>query len=202
MIWQLSDALKIQSFSFQQFARSACCRASRVVLVSILLMAAMCNGLAFADDSEWRHLDKKMETLHQQKQYPQAVIAAEKAVRLAETRFGPNHEFLARSLSGLGLFNEDQGRYPEAERSYLRALAIYETTRGPDHLDIATILSRLGSVAAHQERYAEAEAYYGRSLEIRGKSLDKENPDLKDIVGKMETDLGEMTKSGQGAQIQ
>ena len=110
-------------------------------------MAAMCNGLAFADDSEWRHLDKKMETLHQQKQYPQAIIAAEKAVRLAETRFGPNHEFLARSLSGLGLFNEDQGRYPEAERSYLRALAIYETTRGPDHLDIATILSRLGIVA-------------------------------------------------------
>ncbi len=71
--------------------------------------------------------------LHAQGRYQEALPFAEKAVRLGNQEFGPDHPTTATSLYNPALLDNAQGKYPEAEPLVKRALAVREKSLGPDH---------------------------------------------------------------------
>ena len=86
---------------------------------------------------------------------------AEKALRIGEREFGPDHINTAIFLNNLAELYRAQGRYAEAEPLYARSLAIWEKALGPEHLDVATSLNNLAALYRVQGRYAEAEPVGG-----------------------------------------
>ena len=95
-----------------------------------------------------------------------AVIAARKALEVAEKNVGPDHPDVAMSLNRLGLVYHDQGQNALAEPLLKRALAIYEKAHGPDHPEGAMSLNDLGLVYHDQGQDALAEPLLKRALAI------------------------------------
>ena len=93
--------------------------------------------------------------------YREAIPFAEKALRIGEREFGPDHLNTAIFLNNLAEIYRAQGRYAEAEPFYARSLAIWEKALGPEHLDVATSLNNLAALYRVQGRYAEPEPVGG-----------------------------------------
>ncbi len=74
---------------------------------------------------------QRFKELHAQGRYQQALPFAEKALRLGERMFGPDHPEVTRGFNDLGELYRLQGSYAEAEPLLKRALAIYEKPLGP-----------------------------------------------------------------------
>lgn len=97
-------------------------------------------------------------------QFEEAISLAEKAVRLAESLYGPEHKETALSLSILGTVYHMQGQYGKAEPLFVRALAIRQKVLGPDSPPTITSLSKLAAVYVMQGQYAKAEPLLVRAL--------------------------------------
>jgi tetratricopeptide (TPR) repeat protein len=105
-----------------------------------------------------------------------AGLLFEKALKLDEEIFGPDHPNTATSLNNLAYIYYIQGRYEESEPIHVRALAIREASVGPDHLDTAKSLNDLGILRIALGQYAEAEQLLQRALKIREASLGPSDP--------------------------
>ena len=116
--------------------------------------------------------------LYAQGRYQEAIPFVEKALRLSEREFGPDHLGVATALIRLALVYSAQGKYAEAEPLLKRALAIDEKARGPDHRGNATVLNRLALVYRAQGKYAEAEPLYKRVVATREKALGPDHPQV------------------------
>ena len=66
---------------------------------------------------------------------PGAKDCFERALRIDEAAFGPEHPDVATDINNLGAVLFDQGDVPRALPYLERALAIREATLGPDHPD-------------------------------------------------------------------
>jgi tetratricopeptide (TPR) repeat protein len=75
-----------------------------------------------------------------------AEAAFERALRINEAAYGPDHPRVARDVNDLGRVLRDRGDLAGAEAAFERALRIDEATYGPHHPDVATIVNNLGSV--------------------------------------------------------
>ena len=67
-----------------------------------------------------------------------------------EKSLGPEHLYVAATLSSLAALYHAQGRYGEELPLYQRAIAITEKTRGPNHLDLCKPLQGL-ALLYHQQ---------------------------------------------------
>jgi CHAT domain-containing protein/tetratricopeptide (TPR) repeat protein len=123
-------------------------------------------------------LNQQVVALYQAGKYAEATDIAQRALALAERRFGPDHARVAAALNNLAALYDDQGRYAEAEPLYKRALAITEKALGPDHPDVGVRLNNLAGLYLAQGRYAEAEPLYKRALAIAEKALGPDHPDV------------------------
>ena len=126
-----------------------------VICSLLLLIAAMPYHAQGAD------LDQNLEkqTVGEQDQqgnYEQAVLAAQKALEVAEATLGPDHSYVAISLNNLALLHSRQGDYLKAEPLYKRSLAIWEKLLGPDHPYVANILHSLSELYHTMGREKEA----------------------------------------------
>ncbi len=117
-------------------------------LAVLWLWPAVSYGQSAALDDAY----KRSKDLYAEGGYQEALPFAEKALRLSEREFGPDHPEVARGLNDLGELYRLQGKYAEAEPLHQRALAIFEKALGPDHPDVATGLSNLGLVYHAQGR--------------------------------------------------
>jgi tetratricopeptide (TPR) repeat protein len=81
----------------------------------------------------------------------------EKAVRLSEEEFGPDHPELATDLNNLATLYQAQGKYTEAEPLYERALVIREKALGPEQPEVAASLNSPALLYYDQGRYPEAQ---------------------------------------------
>ncbi|MGA2027731.1 MAG: tetratricopeptide repeat protein [Syntrophobacteraceae bacterium] len=68
------------------------------------LVLILCAGMpARAQGTEWKTLNDEVMSLYRQGSYERAVVAAKKALQVAEQAAGPDHPELATSLNNLAM---------------------------------------------------------------------------------------------------
>jgi tetratricopeptide (TPR) repeat protein len=72
--------------------------------------------------------------------------AFERALKIDEKAFSPDHPEVATDVNNLGSVLQDLGDLPAARAAFERALAIDEKTFGPDHPSVAGDVNNLGAV--------------------------------------------------------
>jgi tetratricopeptide (TPR) repeat protein len=82
-----------------------------------------------------------------------ARAAVERALRIDEQSFGPDHPDVAIRVNNLGMVLQDQGDLAGARAAFERALRISEKFLPAKHPNIATVRKNLQSVV-EQERSA------------------------------------------------
>ena len=163
---------------------------------TILCLAVILSCVTYGSDSAYGQSPALLEaqnrykTLHQQGKYSEADSYAEKALKLSEEEFGPDHTTTAGILDDLALLYQAQGYLGrDIIPLFQRSLAIREKALGPEHPDVAMSLNNLA--LAHynygsrthglfQTRlsWAEAAPLYRRLLAIQEKALGLAHPDL------------------------
>ena len=165
----------------------------RYVIVAVLVL---CGSFAQAD--ELQDANDQYEALDEQGKYQEALPFAQKAVRLAETKFGKESGDTSVYLSNLGSLYATLGDYDKAEPLYKRALEIDEKALGPDHPDVATGLNNLGLLYDDLGDYDKAEPLYERALEILEKQLGPDHPQVAtglNNLGSLYNNLGDYDKA-------
>lgn len=94
-------------------------------------------------DLDMGMVNQKVKELGQQGNFERAVIAAQKAIEIAEANVGPGHPYVAISLNNLALLYSKEGEYAKAEPLYNRSLAIWEKALGPEHPYVVNCLNKL-----------------------------------------------------------
>ncbi len=138
-----------------------------------LLCLALWPGTTHGQSSEFIDSYNRFTQFYNQGRYQEALRFAEKALRLGEYEFGPDHPITGLLFNNLAALYQAQGRYAEAEPLYQRSLAIREKALGLEHPHVATNLNNLALLYQAQGHYAEAEPLYQRALAIREKALGK-----------------------------
>ena len=99
---------------------------------------------------------------------PELVALAQRAVRVKEKAFGPDHVEVADSLSGLASMQGKNGDRASAEATFRRAIAIRERVSGKSGTALADNLNQLSVVLAATGRYDDAIASVSRALDALG----------------------------------
>jgi Tfp pilus assembly protein PilF len=86
--------------------------------------------------------------------YAAARAHYERALRLDEATFGPDHPKVAIVVNNLGTVSHDEGDLPAAQAYLERALRIYEQTLGMEHPRTHVVRGNLAGVLAALEREA------------------------------------------------
>ncbi len=94
--------------------------------------------------------------------YKRSLAAREKAL-------GPDHPYVALSLTNLAELYARQGRLAEAAPLYERALQIRETALGPNHPRVATSMEGYATLLRKTDRNDEAVELETRARAIRAK---------------------------------
>ena len=110
-------------------------RAKTSLLLAGVLCLALGPAVAHAQSPELLDALKRSDELYVAGRYHDALPFAEKALRLVEREFGPDHPNTAAFLSNLAEVLQLQGRYDEAEPHCERALAIWANPNAATGLD-------------------------------------------------------------------
>mmetsp|Transcript_81218 Transcript_81218/g.143657 ORF Transcript_81218/g.143657 Transcript_81218/m.143657 type:complete len:622 (+) Transcript_81218:49-1914(+) len=90
----------------------------------------------------------------------------ERALRIQEAHYGPNHVQVAVTLDNLGIANTELG-HPEVAKDLLeRALRIHEAHFGAQHVQVAWTLDNLGCTLRDLGQLQQARVLHERALRI------------------------------------
>lgn len=117
--------------------------------------------------------------------YKKAQPLLERALKIREKLFGPNHKDTAESLNNLASLYWEQGRYAEAEPLYKRSLAIREKVLGPNHNETCNSLLNLANIYRDRGKYTEAEPLYKRVLSIKEKTFGPDYPEMAELLNNL-----------------
>ena len=147
----------------------------RSLILSLLAVLWLWPITAYGQAPELLDAHKRAGVLYALGRYQEALPFAEKALRLGERKFGPDHPQVTRGLNDLGELYRLQGKYAEAEPLHKRALAIWESALGPEHPNVAKGLENYASLRRKMGFSAEAARLEAQARAIRAKHA-KENP--------------------------
>ena len=136
--------------------------------------AGLLEGMDGAGQAE--SLNKAGNAYYQLARYAKAEPLMERALRIDEKAFGPDHPNIAIHLNNLAALYQATNRLAEAEPLMERALMIDEKAFGPDHPNIAIHLNNLAQLYKATNRLAEAEPLMERALRINEKAFDPGHP--------------------------
>ncbi|MFL5807134.1 MAG: FxSxx-COOH system tetratricopeptide repeat protein [Roseiflexaceae bacterium] len=108
--------------------------------------------------------------------YAKARALYERALRIDEATFGPDHPEVAIDVNNLGGVAKDQGDLPAARALYQRALQIFEQHLGDTHPNVATPVNNLGLVAQDQGDLPAARTLFERALRIDEATYGPDHP--------------------------
>lgn len=148
-------------------------------------------------DAAWL-FDRSATYLQARARYPEAKAAVERAVRLAETVYGPEHPEVARILGSLGVVRRYLGDFAGARAALERTLAIQESAYGPDHAEVGATLANLGGVLRDSGQLAEARATLQRALAIQQAAYGPDHVEVALTLGNLARVLrylGEVTEA-------
>ncbi len=110
--------------------------------------------------------------------YAGAKAAFERALKIDEVAYGPEHPTVAIRVNNLGLVLQDLGDLSGAKAAHERALKILESNFGPNHLQVATGINNLGIVLQALGDLAGAKAAFERAIKIWEANLGPDHPQV------------------------
>ncbi len=119
----------------------------------------------------------------------------ERAVRVAEAAFGPDHPDVGTCLNNLGSVLQDQGDLAGARSRYERALTIAESAYWPADTGLAARLSNLGCLLRDQGDLVGARQHLERALAVAEASYGREHADVETIRENLAGVVGEANHS-------
>jgi tetratricopeptide (TPR) repeat protein len=128
-------------------------------------------------------------------EFAEARATLERALKIDEQVYGPDHPDVARDVNNLGLVLHDQGNLEDARKCYERALKINELVYGPDHPSVARDVNNLGSVLKDLGDLQEARKCYERGLKIDEQVYGPDHPNVAmrvNNLGMALKDLGDL----------
>ncbi len=171
---------------------AACAR----LLQHALTAAEFGEGLELAPDAAGRLLNQAGLYFRGRAQFADAKEAFERALKIDEAAFGPDHPEVATEVNNLGLVLKNLGELAEARQCYERALRIDEAVFGADHPQVAIHVNNLGLVLRDVGELPEARQCFERALRIGEATLDPDHPQVASYVnnlGIVLEDSGELT---------
>ncbi len=132
--------------------------------------------LAFIEAA--RLLNQTGYYLNERAQYEEALPLYQRALKIDEQAYGPNHPDVAIDLNNLAELYRDLGQYEEALPLCQRALKIREQVLGPNHPQVATSLNNLALLYKTQGQYGEALPLYQRALKIDEQAYGPNHPEV------------------------
>ena len=150
------------------------------VVASLLVVAMVIFAMRFYRNPQarWNALNGKIEKLTSDGKYEAATPAAQKALALAQTKFGERDVRAATSLENLAEIYSKQGKGVEAEQLAHRALDIAQAGSGSDNPEVARALYTMAEVQVDENQLAKAEPFCREALEIQQRILPPDDPTL------------------------
>jgi tetratricopeptide (TPR) repeat protein len=133
-------------------------------------------------------------------QYAEAKQAFERAMRIDEAAFGPDHPNVAIRINNLGLVLKALGNLFEARQCHERGLRIDEATFGPDHPSVALYVNNLGEALQADGELSEARQCFERALRINEAAFGPDHPSVALYVNNLGEALqadGELSEARQ-----
>jgi tetratricopeptide (TPR) repeat protein len=130
--------------------------------------------------------------------YAEAKGMLERALRIGEAVYGPNHPNVGAATNNLGSVLQDLGDLEGAKAAYARALRIGEAIYGPDHPVVAIGVNNLGGVLQDLGDLEGAKAAYERALRIGEAVYGPDHPTVAirvNNLGRVLQDLGDLEGS-------
>jgi esterase/lipase superfamily enzyme len=121
--------------------------------------------LAAQRSNELEAINRKVAELRAAGKFAEATPLAERAVRLTEQKYGPNHAATAEALTSYANLLIAQKRYAPADAALKRALSIREKSK--DNAAIAQAIDNLAGLYEKQGRAADAKTLHERSASLR-----------------------------------
>ncbi|HEX2876213.1 MAG TPA: CHAT domain-containing tetratricopeptide repeat protein, partial [Polyangiaceae bacterium] len=117
------------------------------------------------------NLSTLAEILARRGEFAVAEALQRRALAAREQFWGPEHDSVAASLTGLSKLRQAQGDDAQAEQLLLRALAMVERTYGQDAPRVAGVLQQLALFYEANGQHSLAVDYQARATESQEKSL-------------------------------
>jgi Tfp pilus assembly protein PilF len=111
-------------------------------------------------------------------QYADAKEYFERALRIDEAAFGPDHPNVAIRVNNLGSVLQYLGDLASARQHFERALRIDEAVFGSNHPDVARVVNNLGKVLQDLGDLAGAQQHFERALRIGEATLGPNHPNV------------------------
>jgi tetratricopeptide (TPR) repeat protein len=108
----------------------------------------------------------------------EAIIFYEKALKIYEKNFPPNHPYLGGCYNNIGNAYFNINECSKAFSSYKKALEIQRQSLPHDHPDLAMSYTNIGSVYTTMGEYSNALSSHRKGLEIYEKILPPNHPNL------------------------
>jgi tetratricopeptide (TPR) repeat protein len=103
------------------------------------------------------------------REYQQAELLYQRALRIKEKALGQNHYSVAISLNNLATLYASQKQYTKAEPLYKQSIMIFEKSLGVNHPSLATVLESYANLLRRMNRDDEAATIEARAKAIRAK---------------------------------
>jgi tetratricopeptide (TPR) repeat protein len=155
------------------------------LLAHALAGADHCEPLAVATDETARLLHQAGIYLHGRAEFARARACLERALKIYEATYGPEHPNVATVVNNLGLVLQDQGDLAAARACHERAVRIDEAAYGPEHPNVAAVVNNLGAVLKAQGELAGARACFERALKIDETAYGPDHPEVATDVNNL-----------------
>ena len=123
--------------------------------------------------------------LKEKAEFTEAKEMFERALRIDEKVFGPNHPTVATRVNNLGGILESLGDLKGAKEHYERVLRIDEVAYGPEHPKVATGINNMGGVLELLGNLNDAKEHYERALRIDEAAYGSEHPKVAPFVNNL-----------------
>ena len=179
----------------------------RMLAIQKRVLASAEEASGPEDKEEWEVLSSLEDLAFlyvAQESYAEAEPLYQRALAMAEKRFGPEHFLTAMRMTRLATIYTLQQKYAEAEPLYQRALAIDEiavktASVGPN---LSGDLVGLAELYRAQGKYGEAEPLYERLLAVTIKSHAGVGPAVASVLEEYAALLRQMGRSDEAKQME
>ena len=155
------------------------------LLPHVLAASGYAENLKVVPDKVSQLLSKIGLYLQQRNELSEARSTLDRALKIDEAAFGPDHLNVAAIVNNLGGVLKAQGDLESAKRCYERALKIDEAAFGPDHPEVAIDINNLGGVLKAQGDLEGAMKCYERALDIDETAFGPDDPNVATMVSNL-----------------
>ena len=169
-----------------------------LLLPHALAAAGYSEGLGVGLEATGRLLNNVGVYLRRRGEFDEAKTALQRALKIGEQVYGPDHPQVAIYVNNLGSVLRDLSDLKEARKCYERALKIDEKIYGPDHPAVARDVNNLGLVLRDQGDLQEARKCFERALKIGERVYGSDHPNVATDVnnlGSVLQDLGDLKEA-------